>query len=75
MQAQGKVTKVWNRNNSRNGNPIWEIELEGIGVFKTPTDAGWVYAHTWRNLVGKTVYLQAHRPRKNWIMHEMRVEG
>jgi len=75
MNAQAKVTKVWRRNNTAVGNPMWTIELEGFGVFNTPANAGWVYAYTWRDLVGKTVYVEAHRPRKNWVMHELRVEG
>jgi hypothetical protein len=75
MNAQGKVTAVKRLNNTRVGNPMYSIELEGLGTFKTPANAGWVYAYTWRDLVGKTVYVEAHRPRKNWVMHEMRVEG
>jgi len=75
MNAQGKVTAVKRLNNTRVGNPMYSIELEGLGTFKTPANAGWVYAYTWRDLVGKTVYVEAHAPRKHWIMHELRVAG
>ena len=75
MNVQGKVTRVTRLKNTTVGNPMYSIELDGFGQFKTPANAGWVYAYTWRDLVGKTVYVEAHRPRTNWIMHELRVEG
>ena len=73
MNVQGKVTGVYRLNNTLMGNPMYLIELDGIGKFKTPANAGWIYAYTWDNLVGKTVYVEAHKPRTNWIMHELRV--
>lgn len=73
MNAQGKVTKVTRHKNTTYGNPMYSIELDGVGTFKTPANAGWVYAHTWRDLVGKTVYVEARRPRTNWIIDELRV--
>ena len=73
MNAQGKVTKVTRHKNTTYGNPMYSIELDGVGTFKTPANAGWVYAYTWPDLVGKTVYVEARRPRTNWIINELRV--
>jgi hypothetical protein len=73
MNAQGKVTKVTRHKNTTYGNPMYSIELDGVGTFKTTANAGWVYAYTWSDLVGKTVYVEARRPRTNWIIEELRV--
>jgi hypothetical protein len=54
---------------------MYSIEIDGVGTFKTPANAGWVYAFNWFNLIEKSVYVEAHKPRTNWIMHELVVAG
>ena len=75
MNVQGKVTKVTRLKNTAVGNPMYSIEIDGVGTFKTPANAGWVYAFNWFNLIEKSVYVEAHKPRTNWIMHELVVAG
>jgi hypothetical protein len=75
MNAQGKVTKVTRHKNTTYGNPMYSIELDGVGTFKTPANAGWVYGINWFNLIDKLVYVEASKPRTNWIMKDFRVEG
>lgn len=73
MLYQGKVTKVSRLNNSRWGNPAYAVWLEGLGRFRTPTDAGWVYGKAWHVLEGLTVLIDTGKTNKT--IHEITAEG
>lgn len=73
MQYQGKITKVSRLNNSQWGNPSYAVWLEGLGRFRTPTDAGWVYGHTFSNYAGRMALIDTGKTKKT--IQDIQVEG
>ena len=73
MLYEGKIAKVSRLQNSINGNPRYAVWLEGLGRFRTPTDAGWVYGHSFSNYEGRTALIDTGKTDKT--IQNIQVEG
>lgn len=73
MLYEGKVQTVSRLQNSVNGNPRYAVWLEGLGRFRTATDAGWVYGVNFGNLEGRNVLIDTGKTEKT--IQSIQAEG
>lgn len=75
MQQITKIKGIKRLNNSRNGNPKYEIHTEN-GVVTTPTDSMIAYAWNFERLIGDTVTINFRVTKKGKaILEDINREG
>ena len=68
-----EVINVKRLKNSLNGNPKYEFNFNGVGLMKTPADAGWVYSFSTDTFLNKEVEIKYHiTPTNRYILDEIK---